>query len=37
MDVEGRTGETYLYWGKGRVGAIDGHSETVGSMTYKGK
>ncbi|MBS1143868.1 MAG: hypothetical protein H6R14_1274 [Proteobacteria bacterium] len=30
-------GPYYVYWGKGSVSKIDGHSETVGYMTYKGK
>lgn len=31
-------GPYYVYWGKnGTVSKIDGHSETVGNMTYKGK
>ena len=31
-------GPYYVYWGKtGAVNKIDGHSETVNSMTYKGK
>ncbi len=30
-------GPYYVYWAKGTVSKIDGHSETVGYMTYKGK
>ncbi|UCV19007.1 hypothetical protein [Ferribacterium limneticum] len=30
-------GPYYVYWAKGSVSKIDGHSETVGYMTYKGK
>jgi len=30
-------GPYYVYWTKGSVSKIDGHSETVGYMTYKGK
>jgi len=30
-------GPYYVYWAKGSVSKIDGHSETVGNMTYKGK
>ncbi len=30
-------GPYYVYWGKNVVSKIDGHSETVGYMTYKGK
>lgn len=30
-------GPYYVYWAKGKVSKIDGHSETVGYMTYKGK
>jgi hypothetical protein len=30
-------GPYYVYWGKGTVSKIDGHSETVATMTYKGK
>jgi len=30
-------GPYYVYWSKGVVSKIDGHSETVGHMTYKGK
>lgn len=30
-------GPYYVYWAKGAVSKIDGHSETVGYMTYKGK
>lgn len=30
-------GPYYVYWNKGVVSKIDGHSETVGYMTYKGK
>lgn len=30
-------GPYYVYWSKGSVSKIDGHSETVGYMTYKGK
>ncbi|MGE5472138.1 MAG: hypothetical protein ACM3X0_15175 [Bacteroidota bacterium] len=30
-------GPYYVYWNKGAVSKIDGHSETVASMTYKGK
>lgn len=31
-------GPYYVYWAKGgTVSKIDGHSETVGTMTYKGK
>lgn len=30
-------GPYYVYWSGAKVGRIDGHSETVGYMTYKGK
>jgi len=30
-------GPYYVYWAKGTVSKIDGHSETVGHMTYKNK
>ena len=30
-------GPYYVYWAKGAVSKIEGHSETVGHMTYKGK
>lgn len=30
-------GPYYVYWAKGKVSKIDGHSETVGYMTYKAK
>ncbi|HEX6734561.1 MAG TPA: hypothetical protein VF096_07090 [Azonexus sp.] len=30
-------GPYYVYWAKGTVSKIDGHSETVGYMTYKGQ
>jgi len=30
-------GPYYVYWSKGNISKIDGHSETVGYMTYKGK
>lgn len=30
-------GPYYVYWSAGKVSKIDGHSETVGYMTYKGK
>ncbi|MBS1161471.1 MAG: hypothetical protein H6R15_3890 [Proteobacteria bacterium] len=30
-------GPYYVYWSKGTLSKIDGHSETVGYMTYKGK
>ena len=30
-------GPYYVYWAKGVVSRIDGHSETVGQMTYGGK
>ncbi len=30
-------GPYYVYWAKGTVSKIDGHSETVGYMTYKNK
>ena len=30
-------GPYYVYWAKGVVSKIDGHSETVGYMTYKNK
>lgn len=30
-------GPYYVYWAKGSVSKIEGHSETVGYMTYKGK
>ena len=30
-------GPYYVYWSGNKVSKIDGHSETVGNMTYKGK
>ena len=30
-------GPYYVYWSGNKVSRIDGHSETVGNMTYKGK